>query len=253
MHTQVSPARNKLKKERLYQVTIDWTWQTYSYFLCVYRRYGWSGPIIRLKSQGQFLFRFHSRPVLQSLLYIGRKKNFDMWRSVQKVRRCDVVFLVGVFGVFVRCHCDRSYSHTGKCIKCFKKHAYKDCSSRRFVLPGKTLCFKCFLPFVKGVGPDLHPGSIGSWCTSPACECLPQAAAILFHSNSSFIPSRLHGDFENFLVWLGSIELETGMHGILSLLSKLIAWFEIKVDSVECEVSRVKCEVWRVRWEVWKE
>ena len=163
---QVSPARNKLKKERLYQVTIDWTWQTYSYFLCVYRRYGWSGPIIRLKSQGQFLFRFHSRPVLQSLLYIGRKKNFDMWRSVQKVRRSDVVFLVGVFGVFVRCHCDMSYSHTGKCIKCFQKHAYKDCSSRRFALPGKTLCYKCFLPFVKGVGPDLHPGSIGSWCTS---------------------------------------------------------------------------------------
>jgi hypothetical protein len=32
----------------------------------------------------------------------------------------------------------------------------------------------------------------------------------------------LHGDFEGFLTWLGSIEHGTGMHGILSLLSKLI-------------------------------
>ena len=31
------------------------------------------------------------------MLYFGRKKNFDMWRSVQKIRRCDVLFLVGVF------------------------------------------------------------------------------------------------------------------------------------------------------------
>lgn len=112
---------------------------------------------------------------------------------------------------------------SGKCIKCFQKHAYRECSSRRFVLPGKTLCYKCFLPFEKGVGPDLHPGEIGPWCTSPACESLPQAAVILFYSNSSFIPSELHGNFEGFLKWLCSIERGTGMHGILSLLSKLIA------------------------------
>jgi hypothetical protein len=145
-----------------------------------------------------------------------------MWRSVQKVCRCEVVFIIAVSRFFVRCNCNMSHSHTGKCIKCFQKHAYRDCRSRRFTLPGKTLCYKCFLPFVKGVGPDLHPGAIGALCTSPACECLPQAAVILFYSNSSFIPSRLHGDFEGFLTWLGSIEHGTGMHGILSLLSKLI-------------------------------
>jgi hypothetical protein len=76
---------------------------------------------------------------------------------------------------------------------------------------------------VKGVGPDLHPGPIGALCNSPACESLPQAAIILFYSNSSLIPSRLHGDFENFLIWLGSAESGTGMQGILLLLSKLIA------------------------------
>lgn len=76
---------------------------------------------------------------------------------------------------------------------------------------------------MKGVGPDLHPGAIGALCTSPACECLPQAAVILFYSNSSFIPSRLHGNFENFLVWLSSIESSTGMYGILALIGRLIA------------------------------
>jgi hypothetical protein len=76
---------------------------------------------------------------------------------------------------------------------------------------------------VKGVGPDLHPGPIGALCTSPACEALPQAAVILFYCNSSFIPSTLYGDFESFLMWLVSVERSTGMHGILSLLRKLIA------------------------------
>jgi hypothetical protein len=116
-----------------------------------------------------------------------------------------------------------SYIDTGKCIRCFQKHAFKDCKSGRFTLPGKSLCYKCFLPFVKGVGPDLHPGQIGALCTSPACEVLPQAAVILFFSSSSFIPSTLYGDFEGFLMWLVSVDRGTGMHGILSLLSKLIA------------------------------
>ena len=113
--------------------------------------------------------------------------------------------------------------HTGKCIRCFQKHAYKDCKSGRFTLPGKTLCYKCFLPFVKGVGPDLHPGPIGALCTSPACEALPQAAVILFYSNSSFIPSTLYGNLERFLTWLVTVEHGTGLHGIVFLLSKLIA------------------------------
>ena len=115
------------------------------------------------------------------------------------------------------------YTHAGKCIRCFQKHSYKDCKSGRFTLPGKTLCYKCFLPFEKGVGPDVHPGPIGALCRSPACEALPQAAVILFYSNSSFIPSTLHRDWEGFLIWLVSVERGTGMHGILSLLSKLIA------------------------------
>ena len=76
---------------------------------------------------------------------------------------------------------------------------------------------------MKGVGPDLHPGPIGALCTSPACECLPQAAVVLFYSNSSFIPSRLHGNFESFLAWLGASEGGTGMYGILALLGRLIA------------------------------
>jgi hypothetical protein len=90
------------------------------------------------------------------------------------------------------------------------------------MLPGKALCYKCFLPFGKGVGPDLHPGPIGALCTSPACESLPQTAIILFYANSSFIPSNLHGDFQGFLMWLGSVESGTGMHGVLKLLSYLV-------------------------------
>ena len=146
-----------------------------------------------------------------------------MWRSVQKVCRCGLLSQVAVFLSGDTRNYDMSHIHTGKCIRCFQKHAFKDCKSGRFTLPGKSLCYKCFLPFVKGVGPDLHPGQIGALCTSPACEVLPQAAVILFFSSSSFIPSTLYGDFEGFLMWLVSVDRGTGMHGILSLLSKLIA------------------------------
>jgi hypothetical protein len=33
----------------------------------------------------------------------------------------------------------------------------------------------------------------------------------------------LHGDFENFLVWLVSVDPGTGMHGIMYILSRLVA------------------------------
>jgi hypothetical protein len=146
-----------------------------------------------------------------------------MWRSVQKVCRCGLLSQVAVFLSGDTRNYDMSHIHTGKCIRCFQKHAYKDCKSGRFTLPGRSLCYKCFLPFVKGVGPDLHLGPIGAQCTSPACEALPQAAVILFYANSSFIPSSLHGHFEDFLMWLVSVDRVTGMQGILYLLSKLVA------------------------------
>jgi superfamily II DNA or RNA helicase len=111
---------------------------------------------------------------------------------------------------------------SGICVRCFQRHASRDCSSQRFVISGKTLCYKCFLPFSKGVGPDLHPGPIGAQCTSQVCEALPQAAVILFFSRSVHIPARMHGDFGKFTFWLQSVDDDTGMHGILTLLSKLI-------------------------------
>jgi hypothetical protein len=89
-------------------------------------------------------------------------------------------------------------------------------------MPGRTLCHRCFLPFAKGVGPDLHPGPIGAQCTSPVAEVLPQATFILFHTKSVHIPSELHGNFEQFTIWLHSIDITTGIFGILALLSKLM-------------------------------
>jgi hypothetical protein len=111
---------------------------------------------------------------------------------------------------------------SGICIRCFQRHASRECSSQRFVISGKTLCYKCFLPFSKGVGPDLHPGPIGAQCTSQVCEALPQAAVILFYSRSVHIPSRMHEDFSKFAFWLHSVDEDTGINGILALLSKLI-------------------------------
>jgi len=111
---------------------------------------------------------------------------------------------------------------SGICIRCYRRHGVRDCTAQRFTLPGRALCFKCFLPFVKGVGPDLHTGQIGPLCSSQMCDVLPQAAAVLFYSKSVHIPSRLHGDFDKFVLWLATLDSEAGMHGILVLLSKLL-------------------------------
>jgi hypothetical protein len=113
-------------------------------------------------------------------------------------------------------------SFAGICIRCFQRHSYKDCTAPRFVMPGKTLCQKCYLPYLKGVGPDMHPCPIGAQCASQVCEALPQAAFILFYSKSSYIPSELHGNFNQFVSWLHSIDGATGLHGILTLLGRLI-------------------------------
>ena len=133
---------------------------------------------------------------------------------------CKVCYMLG----------DRSFTTCGTvcckvsgiCIRCYQRHGVRDCTAQRFTLPGKALCFKCFLPFVKGVGPDLHPGPIGAHCGSQMCDVLPQAAAVLFYSKSVHIPSRLHGDFGKFAQWLVSLDNEAGMHGILVLLAKLL-------------------------------
>ena len=134
---------------------------------------------------------------------------------------CKVCYILGDRTFFTTCgYVCRKVS--GICIRCYQRHAVRDCTAQRLTLTGKALCFKCFLPFLKGVGPDLHPGLIGGQCSSQVCDVLPQAAAVLFYSKSVHIPSRLHGDFDKFVQWLASIDKEAGMHGILVLLAKLV-------------------------------
>ena len=138
------------------------------------------------------------------------------------MQSCKLCYILGDTNATARSCGTVCNKFAGLCIKCFHRHAYRDCTSKRFVMPGKTLCYRCFLPFTKGVGPDLHPGPIGAQCTSPVREVLPQAVFVLFHTKSVHIPSELHGDFEKFIVWLHSTDKQTGIVGILAVLSKLI-------------------------------
>jgi hypothetical protein len=133
---------------------------------------------------------------------------------------CKVCYILGDrSGNFCGVVC-RKFS--GLCIKCFDRHSSRDCTRPRFTMPGRGLCYKCFLPFEKGIGPDLHSGYIGAHCTSPMCDVLPRVAAILFHSKSIFIPQRLHGDFQAFVAWVAAVEKDSGLYGILKLLKALV-------------------------------
>jgi hypothetical protein len=112
---------------------------------------------------------------------------------------------------------------SGLCIRCFGRHSYRDCKKPRFAMPVRGLCYKCFLPFEKGIGPDMHAGrDIGARCTTSMCDILPRLAAILFYSNSVHIPQTLHGDFQGFLSWAGSVDKKSGVPGILKLLKALM-------------------------------
>ena len=134
---------------------------------------------------------------------------------------CKVCFILG----------DRSGSECGYvcrkfagiCVRCFQKHSLKDCKNGRFQMPGKSLCYKCFLPFGKGIGPDMHPGDIGGQCSTSMCDVLPRVAFILFYSRSALIPSKLHGDLRMFSIWLSTMDSDTRLFGILKLLKAIMS------------------------------
>jgi hypothetical protein len=135
---------------------------------------------------------------------------------------CKVCYLVGdrtggsSCGVICR-------KFSGLCIRCFGRHSFRDCKNPRFSIPVTGLCYKCLLPFEKGIGPDMHSGRpIGSQCTTSMCDILPRVAAILFHSKSVHIPQHLHEDFQEFLSWAGSVDKTSGVFGILKLLKALM-------------------------------
>ena len=133
---------------------------------------------------------------------------------------CSVCYILGVrsgseCGITCR-------KFAGICMRCFQKHSYKDCKNDRFAMPGKTLCYKCFLPFQKGIGPDLHTGEIGPHCITSMCDVLPRVVFILYHSNSVHIPSNLHGCRHKFLEWLTTIDRQSGLFGILMLLKQVM-------------------------------
>ena len=133
---------------------------------------------------------------------------------------CSVCYILGVrSGSECGTTCRK---FAGICMRCFQKHSYKDCKNDRFAMPGKTLCYKCFLPFQKGIGPDLHPGEIGAHCTTSMCDVLPRVVFILYHSNSGYIPSNLRGRPQMFLEWLTTIDRQSGLFGILTLLRQVM-------------------------------
>lgn len=133
---------------------------------------------------------------------------------------CSVCYLLGVRSGSECGSICRKFS--GICVRCFQKHSFKDCSNSRFAMPGNSLCYKCFLPFQKGIGPDLHPGEIGAHCTTSMCDVLPRVVFILYHSNSGYIPSNLHGRPQMFLTWLTTIDTQSGLFGILLLLRQVM-------------------------------
>ena len=133
---------------------------------------------------------------------------------------CSVCYILGVrSGSECGTTCRK---FAGICIRCFQKHSYKDCKNNRFAMPGNSLCYKCFLPFQKGIGPDLHPCEIGPHCTTSMCDVLPRVVFILYHSNSVHIPSNLHGCCHKFLEWLATMDRQSGLFGILTLLKQVM-------------------------------
>lgn len=133
---------------------------------------------------------------------------------------CKICYILGIKSGSTCGLVCRKFS--GICIRCFQKHSFQDCKNARFSMPGKALCYKCFLPFEKGIGPDMHSGDIGAHCSTPMCDVMSRVAIILFYSNSIHIPSSLHGHFPQFLTWLGTLDKGTGFHGILKLMKSLM-------------------------------
>lgn len=133
---------------------------------------------------------------------------------------CKICYILGIRSGSTCGLVCRKFS--GICIRCFQKHSFQDCKNARFSMPGKALCYKCFLPFEKGIGPDMHSGDIGAHCSTPMCDVMSRVAIILFYSNSIHIPSSLHGHFPQFLTWLGTMDKGTGFHGILKLMKSLM-------------------------------
>ena len=135
--------------------------------------------------------------------------------------KCRVCYILGdQISTSCGAVCSR-FSRT--CFRCFQKHSYKDCKSPRFKLPGNSLCQRCFLPFGNAcVGPNMHPGPIGSNCTSPACEVLPQAIFCLFHNKSPLIPPNCSANFSLFVQWLIHEDETTRLPGVLSILKALL-------------------------------